>query len=97
MAGVWLCLLLGAGMAHAQGVNSAALAGTVLDPSGAGLRGAKITVTNAATGAERTASSDDDGRYNFVGLPPGQYKVSVDGGSNFAPYPSTTGGFDGWR
>jgi hypothetical protein len=81
-----LCLLLGAGMGHAQGVNSAALAGTVLDSSGAGLGGAKITVTNTATGAERTTVSDDTGHYNLVGLTPGNYKVSVDGGPNFETY-----------
>src|SRR6266436_6789524 len=47
---------------------------------------------NTATGATRTAVSDDSGRYNFVGLPPGQYKLSVDGGENFAVYenPSLT-------
>ena len=89
VAGVLLCLLLCAGMAHGQGVNTAALAGTVLDPSQAGIKGAKVTVTNEATGSERTAISGDDGRYYFVGLPPGQYKVSVDGGSNFAAHPNT--------
>src|SRR5713101_2115199 len=78
-----LCLLLIGGMTHAQGVNTASLAGTVLDPSGAGLKGAKVTVTNGATGSERSAISDDAGRYNLVGLPPGQYKISVDGGPNF--------------
>src|SRR6266478_6313621 len=78
-----LCLLLVGGMTHAQGVNTASLAGTVLDPSGAGLKGAKVTVTNGATGSERSAISDDAGRYNLVGLPPGQYKISVDGGPNF--------------
>src|SRR5713226_1503947 len=81
-----LCLLLIGGMTHAQGVNTASLAGTVLDPSGAGLKGAKVTVTNGATGSERSAISDDAGRYNLVGLPPGQYKISVDGGSNFEVY-----------
>src|SRR6266853_2803195 len=78
-----LCLLLGCGMTHAQGVNTASLAGMVLDPSGAALKGAKVTVTNGATGSERSAISDDAGRYNLVGLPPGHYKISVDGGSNF--------------
>src|SRR6266853_572096 len=81
-----LCLLLGCGMTHAQGVNTASLAGTVLDPSGAALKGAKVTVTNGATGSERSAISDDAGRYNLIGLPPGQYKISVDGGSNFEVY-----------
>src|SRR6266478_3972854 len=81
-----LCLLLGCGMTHAQGVNTASLAGTVLDPSGAALKGAQVTVTNGATGSERSAISDDAGRYNLIGLPPGQYKISVDGGSNFEVY-----------
>src|SRR5260370_17791220 len=81
-----LCLLLDCGVAHAQGVNSASLAGTVLDSSGAAIRGAKVTVTNGATGSEWNAISDDAGRYNLLGLPPGQYKVSVDGGPNFEVY-----------
>ena len=87
-----LCLLAGAGMAHAQGANTATLSGTVLDPSGAGVKGAKVVLINAATGAGRTAVTDDSGRYNLVGLPPGQYKMGVDGGANFAAYenPSIT-------
>ena len=92
MALLAVCVLVCAGISHAQGVNTATLAGTVADPSGAALKGAKVTVTNAATGATRTAVSDDSGRYNLVGLPPGQYKMSVDGGANFAVYenPSLT-------
>jgi hypothetical protein len=87
-----LCLFVCAGMAHAQGVNTATLSGTVVDPSGAGVKGAKVVVINAATGAGRTSVTDDTGRYNLVGLPPGQYKMGVDGGVNFAPYenPSIT-------
>ena len=87
-----LCALVCTSISHAQGVNTATLAGTVVDPSGAAVKGARVTVTNAATGATRTAVSDDSGRYNLVGLPPGQYKMSVDGGANFAVYenPSLT-------
>src|SRR6266478_1226785 len=92
MALLVLYALVCGGISHAQGVNTATLAGTVVDPSGAAVKGAKVTVTNAATGATRTADSDDSGRYNLVGLPPGQYKMSVDGGTNFAVYenPSLT-------
>jgi hypothetical protein len=86
MALLALCALVCAGISHAQGINTATLAGTVVDPSGAAVKGAKVTVTNAGTGATRTAESDDAGRYNFVGLPPGQYKMSVDGGANFEVY-----------
>jgi hypothetical protein len=92
VATLMLCLLAGAGMAHAQGVNTATLSGTVVDQSGAGVKGAKVTATNAATGSARSAVSDDTGRYSVVGLPPGQYKISVDAGADFAVYenPSLT-------
>src|SRR6266851_4260235 len=40
----------------------------------------------AAAGSERSAITDDAGRYNLVGLPPGQYKMTVDGGANFSVY-----------
>src|SRR5437879_10836146 len=79
-------LLLGwAAMTSAQ-VNTATLSGTVSDPQGLPVKGAKVTMTNAATGALRTSVTDDSGRYNLVGLPPGQYKMAVDGGANFAVY-----------
>jgi len=84
---ITLCMLvLGcAGMAQAQ-VNTATLTGTVMDPQGLAVRGAKLTITSAGTGAERTVVSDEGGRYKVVGLPPGRYKVSVDGGASFATY-----------
>src|SRR5712664_4187558 len=81
-----LCALVCAGISHAQGVNTATLAGTVVDPQGLPVKGAKVTMTNAGTGAQRTSVTDDGGRYNLVGLPPGQYKMSVDGGANFSVY-----------
>ncbi len=82
-----LCLpVLGwAATAPAQ-VNTATLSGTVSDPQGLPVKGAKVTMTNAGTGAQRTSVTDDSGRYNLVGLPPGQYKMTVDGGANFSVY-----------
>ncbi len=87
LAGALLLLLvLGcATMAPAQ-VNTATLSGTVSDPQGLPVKGAKVTLTNAGTGAQRTSVTDDSGRYNLVGLPPGQYKMTVDGGASFAAY-----------
>lgn len=84
---VVLCIavFLGVGTAVAQ-VNTATLSGVVTDPQGLAVRGAKITATSAATGAERNAVADDNGHYTIVGLVPGAYKVRVEGGTNFAPY-----------
>lgn len=87
LACLTLCLfVLGCVAISAAQVNTASLSGTVTDPQGLGVRGAKITLTNAGTGAVRVAVSDDEGRYNLVGLPPGQYKMSVDSGASFAVY-----------
>ena len=86
-AGVLLALLvLGATTTVSAQVNTATLSGTVLDPQNLAVKGAKVTLTNAATGAPRTAVTDDGGRYNLVGIPPGLYKMTVDGGANFSVY-----------
>ena len=85
---VVLCVLaLGcSAITAAQGVNTATLSGTVMDPQGLGVKGAKVSLTSVGTGAVRTAVADDNGRYTVVGLPPGQYKMTVDGGANFGVY-----------
>src|SRR5579863_863 len=83
-ATILLILVLGCAFHTAAQVNTGTLSGAVTDPQGLAVRGAKVTVTNAANGAARTLVVDDDGRYNFVGLPPGRYKMSVEGGSNFS-------------
>src|SRR5258708_19320340 len=86
LAAMLCVLVLGcAGIAVAQ-VNTATLSGTVTDPPGVGVEGGKVTGTNVATGSERSAETDDTGHYTLVGLPPGRYKMSVDGGASFAAY-----------
>ncbi len=80
------CVVAGA----AQGVNTATLLGTVLDQQGKTVEGAKVTLTSTATGAERTTVSEDNGRYTLVGIPPGPYKMTVDGGANFNVYQNPT-------
>ena len=64
-------------------VNTATLSGTITDPQGLGVKAAKITLESKSTGTERSVVADDNGRYAFVGLPPGAYKLTVDGGSGF--------------
>src|SRR5438132_12845403 len=56
---------------------TASLNGTVTDPQGAVVTGAKITLSNAATGETREQTTGSDGRYNFVSLPAGAYSVGV--------------------
>ena len=83
---LFILLVLGNTAISSAQVNTASLSGTVLDPHNLAIKDAKVTLTNAATGATRTAVSDDNGRYNLVGIPPGQYKMTVGGGANLALY-----------
>ncbi|HEV2829580.1 MAG TPA: TonB-dependent receptor [Pyrinomonadaceae bacterium] len=49
--------------------------GRVLDPKEAAVPGASVTATNQATGLERTATTDDQGIFQIILLPPGVYTV----------------------
>ncbi len=69
-----LLVLFGASPAWSQ---AASLSGTVIDPSGASVAGAEVTITNEATGATRTVKSESDGKYVFNQLAPGKYKVEI--------------------
>jgi len=51
--------------------------GTVTDPSGAVLAGAKVTVKNTGTGLERSTETSADGSYSLPELPIGTYTVTV--------------------
>jgi hypothetical protein len=64
-------------------VNTATLSGVVTDPQGLGVKSAKVTVLNNANAAERSTVTDDSGHYALVSLPPGAYKMTVDGGAGF--------------
>jgi len=59
---------------QAQGAT-AAISGTVLDPSGAAIAGASISVRNIGTAFTRTVLSNDQGRYVAPELPIGEYEV----------------------
>ncbi len=50
-----------------------AITGTISDTSGAFIRGAKITVTNPATGFKTETLSTGTGNYTLTGLPVGKY------------------------
>src|SRR5579863_7939563 len=63
--------------ARAQ-VNTVNVSGTVLDPQGLAVKSARLTLKNLATGAERTSTTDDNGRYEIIGVPPGNYSMTVE-------------------
>src|SRR6266700_1760472 len=55
----------------------ASLQGTIHDPSGAVIPNAAIEIRNIDTGATRSLTSDDGGRWRDPVLPPGNYELRV--------------------
>jgi hypothetical protein len=53
------------------------ITGTVTDSTGAAVAGATVTAKNTETGLEQTVTSNDDGLYTIVQLPPGVYTLSA--------------------
>src|SRR5262249_9815208 len=65
------------GYAFAQTASTGALTGVTFDPSGAVLPGVAIRLVNQDSGANRSASSDESGRFGFLLLPPGMYEIEA--------------------
>ena len=57
--------------------TTARLTGVVTDASGAIVANATVTITNKATGTVRTVTTNADGLYIAVSLPPAAYDISV--------------------
>jgi hypothetical protein len=58
--------------------QEASVIGTVADETKAVLPGATITATNVETGRQTAATTDEQGQYRLLRLPPGKYKVQAD-------------------
>ena len=69
-----VALVLCAIVSYAQLTRGAVL-GSVLDPSGAAISGATVSIINNATKAERSTTSNGEGIYRFDGVDPGVYTV----------------------
>jgi Carboxypeptidase regulatory-like domain/TonB dependent receptor len=63
--------------ASAQEITGS-IRGRILDASGAVVSNGEVTATRSETGLVRTVQSDAQGEFNFVELPIGHYRVSVE-------------------
>jgi hypothetical protein len=82
------CLMVvGASSSFAQ-TGTTSLRGTITDKSGAAIVGAKVTLSNAEAGFERTTESGGTGQYEFLLVPPGTYSLAVTK-ENFNRYTQT--------
>src|SRR6266436_920314 len=89
--GVLLCAVT----AGAQESGGATINGTVTDPSGALISGAKITATQPATGTRRTTQTSSAGLYSLSALAAASYDVTVEAAgfkqAKFAAVPVSVG------
>ncbi len=80
-----LVIVISAVSAAAQSQSTTGnIEGRVVDPNGAVVPGVSVTAKNQDTGFAKSTSSDSDGNYIFVLLPPGKYKVDVASVKGFA-------------
>ncbi len=61
-----------------QGETTSAIVGQVTDATNAAIPGAAVTITNRETGLQRSAKTEEQGRFNFPQLKPGPYSVAVE-------------------
>src|SRR5438128_242595 len=70
--------------ARAQALNAGTVSGAVVDPNGAVVPNASVTLSNSITGYKRTVNTDTDGTFRFANVPPNNYQVTASG-TGFAP------------
>ena len=73
-----LLLLLALAASSFAQVNTGRISGTITDSSGAVVPGAKVTVTNEATGIVRSVLTNPDGFYVAPNLPVGSFTVEAE-------------------
>jgi len=73
---VIICLAAAAAVAAQSQITTAVIDGTVVDASGAVLPGVDVEIRNVDTNLTRTLTTDRDGRFVALQLPPGRYTVT---------------------
>jgi len=81
---VSLLVLALSAVAFAQSTTTGSIGGVVSNPNKEVVPGASVTVKNAGTNKEDTATTDDTGRFKVASLQPGNYSVTVNS-SGFSP------------
>jgi hypothetical protein len=66
-----------AAYAQSSAGNAGSIRGTVLDPSGAAVRGATVEIQNPVSHYNQSAKTDDQGNFQFVNIPYNNYHLSA--------------------
>lgn len=74
---VSLLVMMLAGLVFGQSASTGTIAGVVTDPSGAVIPGATVELEDTATRVKRSTTTNEAGRYVFVGVLPGRYNLQA--------------------
>lgn len=74
---VLMICLVGAPTDRAQSTTDGAIGGTVTDQSGAVVPNAAVSTTNLGTAGVSTGTTDGNGHYQIIHLPPGDYSLEI--------------------
>src|SRR5690242_13274536 len=72
-----LLLSLAAMPLFGQATSTGTIAGIVSDPTGAVVNGVTVTLTDKATKATRSVTTNESGRYVLTNVDPGNYELSA--------------------
>src|SRR5215472_10143539 len=73
-----IAVLLFAPAAFSQLTITGNIGGTVMDPSGQVIPGAKITLTNPSNGDSRATMSSEAGGFTLIAVQPGTYSLKIE-------------------
>src|ERR1044072_2653146 len=62
---------------NAQALTAGTVTGAIIDPNGAVVPNANVTIENSITGYKRNVTSDADGNFKFSHCPPNNSQLSV--------------------
>src|SRR5262245_18915681 len=72
-----IALVLSYTATNVQAQSAGSVRGTVVDPQGASVPDAKVSLTNVATGIKQEAVTNDAGLFVFAYVAPATYEVAV--------------------
>lgn len=81
-----ICYLLFASMAMAQTSTTGTIEGTITDANGAVVPGATVTVNGPNLIRPQTTTSDNNGNYRFLQVPPGRYTIKITSDAGFEDF-----------
>jgi outer membrane receptor protein involved in Fe transport len=81
-----LCMALFTSGAFAQTSTTGTIEGNVVDTNGNAVPGVTVTVTSPNLITAQSATTNDEGRYRILNLPPGRYTVAVASSQGFAEF-----------